>query len=159
MKLLVTGGCGFIGSNFIETCFKNKKNLKIVNVDALLTGGNKKNLEKIKNSDYRFVKGNICNKKLMEKLISNVDCIVNFAAESHVDRSINNSSNFVKSNIIGINTILNILKENKKIAHIDDIPNAFSKHPSIISLLHKIPDNREFHKIEEGVTWTEPILK
>lgn len=52
-----------------------------------------------------------------------------------------------------------LLKENKKIAHIDDIPNAFSKHPSIISLLHKIPDNREFHKIEEGVTWTEPILK
>ena len=82
MKLLVTGGCGFIGSNFIETCLKNKKNLKIVNVDALLVGSNRKNLEKIKNSNYKFVKGNISNKKLMEKLISKTDCIVNFAAES-----------------------------------------------------------------------------
>ena len=114
MKILVTGGCGFIGSNFIERCLKNTKNLKIVNVDALLTGSNKKNLEKINNSNYKFVKGNICDKKLMGKLISNADCIVNFAAESHVDRSIKSSANFVKSNIIGINTILDILKENKK---------------------------------------------
>ena len=67
-KVIVTGGNGFIGSNFIERCLKNTKNLKIVNVDALLTGSNKKNLEKINNSNYKFVKGNICDKKLMGKL-------------------------------------------------------------------------------------------
>lgn len=115
MKLLVTGGYGFIGSNFIKRCFKIKKKLKIVNVDALLTGSNVQNLKNIKNTNYKFVKGNISDKKLMKKLIGDCDCVINFAAESHVDRSIVNSSNFVKSNIIGINTILNVLKEKKNV--------------------------------------------
>ena len=115
MKLLVTGGCGFIGSNFILRCFEKEKNIKIINIDALKFGSNKQNLASIKNENYSFVKGDINNKKIMEKLIDKVDCIINFAAESHVDRSIENSEPFIKSNILGVHTILEILKSKKNI--------------------------------------------
>jgi len=120
MKLLVTGGLGFIGSNFILHILNNFPSYKIVNVDAELVGSNLKNLEEIKNSDnYKFVKENILEADLMKKLIKNSDVIINFAAESHVDRSISNAKPFIESNILGVFNILEILKNtNKKLIHI-----------------------------------------
>lgn len=113
MKLLVTGGCGFIGSNFIYRCLQTRKNVKIINVDAMVTGSNPSNLKNLKKSNYQFVKGNICDKKIMKKLINKVDVIINFAAESHVDRSISNSKKFIQANFMGVYNILEILREAK----------------------------------------------
>ena len=115
MKLLVTGGAGFIGSNFIQKCLNSSNDLSIINLDAMLIGSNKKNLENLNSKKYTFVKGNICNKPLVKKLINKVDCVVNFAAESHVDRSIINSSAFLKSNITGVQIILEELRKHKQI--------------------------------------------
>lgn len=115
MKLLVTGGCGFIGSNFIHYCLKKSKKIEIVNLDAMLDGSKIENLQNIDKSRYKFVKGNICNKKLVSKLVNDVDCVVNFAAESHVDRSIADSSGFVNSNILGVHTLLEVLRDNKHV--------------------------------------------
>lgn len=115
MKFLVTGGLGFIGSNFIlHLLSKNPKN-KIINLDACLSGSNKQNLLSLKNnSNYRFVKGNICNNGLVDRLISQSDVIVNFAAESHVDRSIVDAKPFINSNIVGVNTLLTAIKKYRK---------------------------------------------
>lgn len=115
MKILVTGGCGFIGSNFIHLCLKKSRKVKIVNLDAMLAGSNIENLQNIDKSRYRFVKGNIRNKELLSKLVSNVDYVVNFAAESHVDRSIADSSSFVNSNVLGVHTLLEVLRNNKNV--------------------------------------------
>ena len=115
MKLLVTGGYGFIGSNFILKLLEKYTEFKIKNVDAELNGSNPKNLSKIHNhKNYEFIKGNITNRKLMEKLISKSDAVVNFAAESFVDRSINDASPFLVSNILGTHTILDIITKQKK---------------------------------------------
>lgn len=114
MKLLVTGGLGFIGSNFVIHVLNNYDH-NIINVDAELIGSNHKSLTEIENSKrYKFVKGDITDYKLMEKLINESDAIINFAAESHVDRSISNAKPFIDSNIIGVFTILEILKNQKK---------------------------------------------
>jgi len=114
MKLLVTGGLGFIGSNFILKFLEDGNN-EVVNVDAEFYGSDNRNLSKIKDSEkYNFVKGNISNKKLMEEQISKCDAIVNFAAESHVDRSINDANPFLVSNIRGAFTILDIITKQKK---------------------------------------------
>jgi len=120
MKFLVTGGCGFIGSNFIYRCFQTQKNIKIINIDSMSLGSNPKNLQQLKNRNYKFVHGNICNKRLMNELTKDIDVIVNFAAESHVDRSIVDSTKFIKSNILGVQTILEILRKKKyiKLIHI-----------------------------------------
>jgi len=115
MKLLVTGGLGFIGSNFILKLLNETDEFDIVNVDAELYGAEQKNLDSIKNHEkYEFVKGNITNKRLMEELISKCDAVVNFAAESFVDRSINNADPFLVSNIRGTFTILDIITKQKK---------------------------------------------
>ena len=115
MKLLVTGGLGFIGSNFILKLLNETDEFDIVNVDAELYGADQKNLDSIKNHEkYEFVKGNITNKRLMEELISKCDAVVNFAAESFVDRSINNADPFLVSNIRGAFTILDIITKQKK---------------------------------------------
>ena len=114
MKLLVTGGLGFIGSNFILYILNNYPQIQIINVDAEVLGSNKKNLENIKNKNYKYVKGNITDKKLLQKLIINIDAVINFAAESHVDRSILDSEPFLKSNIMGVYTILDIIRKNNK---------------------------------------------
>jgi len=103
MKLLVTGGLGFIGSNFILDIIQNHNDFKVTNVDDQLYGSNHQNLSDIQDSkNYRFVKGNITNAALIEKLVSDCDAVVNFAAESHVDRSIANINPFVESNILGV---------------------------------------------------------
>ena len=120
MKLLVTGGLGFIGSNFISRVFENHEDWSVVNVDAELYGSNHQSLKKFKNnSKYSFVKGNIADQELMEKLVSESDAVVNFAAESHVDRSISNARPFIDSNILGVFTLLEIIKKmKKKLIHI-----------------------------------------
>ena len=115
MKILVTGGLGFIGSNFILKLLRESDDFEIVNVDAELYGADQKNLDSIKNHEkYEFVKGNITNKRLMEELISKCDAVVNFAAESFVDRSINDANPFLVSNIRGTFTILDIITKQKK---------------------------------------------
>lgn len=115
MKLLVTGGLGFIGSNFILHVLEKNKDYEIINVDAEHIGSNYKNLLGVKNSRrYEFVKGDITDQKLMNDLIDKCDAVINFAAESHVDRSITNAKPFIDSNIYGIFIILEILKKQKK---------------------------------------------
>ena len=115
MRLLVTGGLGFIGSNFILKTLDENKDIEIVNIDAQLDGSNIKNLQNLKNSrNYEFVKGNITNKKFMEEQIEKCDAVVNFAAQSFVDRSINDANPFLVSNIRGAFTILDIITKQKK---------------------------------------------
>lgn len=115
MKLLVTGGLGFIGSNFIMHILKNFHDFTIINVDAELYGSNPKNVYEIKNSEnYEFVKGDITDSKLMKKLISGCDAVVNFAAQSFVDRSISDANPFLESNVKGVFTLLEILRFTKK---------------------------------------------
>jgi len=115
LKILVTGGLGFIGSNFILIVKKRFPSWKITNLDSESFGSNKKNLKQIKKyKNYQYVKGNITNTSIVEKLISQNDIVINFAAESHVDRSINNPESFIKSNYIGTYTILEAIKKYKK---------------------------------------------
>ena len=115
MKILVTGGLGFIGSNFILKLLNESEDFEIINVDAELYGANRRNLSEIQNHEkYEFVKGNITNKRLMEETISKCDMVVNFAAESFVDRSISDANPFLVSNIRGAFTILDIITKQKK---------------------------------------------
>jgi len=115
MKILVTGGLGFIGSNFIIKTLEKFPKYEIINLDDELYGSNHSNLKNIKSSkNYKFVKGNICNEKILKKLVKKSDLVVNFAAESHVDRSISSAKPFIYSNIIGTFTILEEIKKFKK---------------------------------------------
>ncbi|PIY69123.1 dTDP-glucose 4,6-dehydratase [Candidatus Roizmanbacteria bacterium CG_4_10_14_0_8_um_filter_39_9] len=114
MKLLVTGGAGFIGSNFILYWIKKHPLDKIMNLDKLTYAGNLENLKEVeKNPNYEFVHGDICNPQLVNSLTKNVDMIVHFAAESHVDRSIQNGLPFVKTNVEGTFALLESARENK----------------------------------------------
>jgi len=108
MKLLVTGGAGFIGSNFIHYVLKERPNWEITNLDKLTYAGNLENLTEIQNEPgYNFVKGDIANRKLVDKLLwQGFDVIVNFAAESHVDRSILDASPFIATNVKGTQVLL-----------------------------------------------------
>jgi len=107
MKLLATGGAGFIGSNFILYWMRTHPEDFIVNFDKLTYAGNLENLKSVeKSSHYTFIKGDICNLEEVSKALKDVDTIVHFAAESHVDRSIDRPSDFVKTNILGTYTLL-----------------------------------------------------
>ncbi len=111
MKLLVTGGAGFIGSCFIKHILKKYPNYQVTNLDALTYCGNLNNLKDIEiNPNYKFIHGNICDSNLVNKLVKDVDYIVNFAAESHVDNSIKNPDIFYETNIKGTLTLLNAAK-------------------------------------------------
>jgi dTDP-glucose 4,6-dehydratase len=115
LKALVTGGLGFIGSNFILYLLENQPRFKIVNLDAKLPGSNIENLRGVrKHNNYKFVYGNITNQSLVDKLVMSSDVVFNFAAESHVDRSIVNPRPFIDSNIVGAYAILEAVRKYKK---------------------------------------------
>ncbi|MFX1445459.1 MAG: dTDP-glucose 4,6-dehydratase [Promethearchaeota archaeon] len=117
-SVLVTGGMGFIGSNFIRFLLKSNREFRVINLDKLTYAGNAENLknyEKTYPNHYKFYKTDICDFKLVNKIVDseNIDYIINFAAESHVDRSINYPDLFTKTNIIGTQTLLNVARKNK----------------------------------------------
>ncbi len=110
-NLLVTGGAGFIGSNFIEYILNKHPDLKVYNIDNLTYAGSLNNTKEFENcSRYTFYKGDICDKKLVKKIFNEhkIDGVINFAAESHVDNSIINPEIFIRSNILGVYNLLNI---------------------------------------------------
>ena len=123
MKLLVTGGAGFIGSNFIRYMLRAHPDYHIVNLDSLTYAGNLNNLKDCNSSPlYTFVQGDICNSTLVNKVMERygIDTVVHFAAESHVDRSISDASVFVKTNVLGTYTLLDAARDHaiKRFIHI-----------------------------------------
>jgi len=113
-NILVTGGAGFIGSNFIKYTLDNF-DYNVVNYDKLTYAGNLENLVDIEFNDrYKFIKGNICDKSEVESAVkeNGIDTIINFAAESHVDRSILGAKEFINTNVVGTHVLLEVLKEN-----------------------------------------------
>lgn len=119
MRLLVTGGAGFIGTNFIIYWLKAHPQDEIVNFDALTYAGNLENLISVeKNPQYRFVRGDICNPAQVSRVMQGIDTVVHFAAESHVDRSILEAAPFVTTNVSGTQVLLDAaLKANVKRFH------------------------------------------
>jgi len=116
MKLLITGGAGFIGSNFVRHVLNKYPKYKVVNIDKLTYAGNLDNLKDIeKNKNYKFIKADICNSKSIDKIIGSekIDAIVNFAAETHVDRSIHNPGGFLQTDVFGT---FNLLEASRKYA-------------------------------------------
>lgn len=106
-RFLVTGGSGFIGSNFLRYFLKQHSDCSVINLDKLTYAGNQENtkdLEKI--SHYEFVQGDICDSALVNRLMSRVDAVIHFAAETHVDRSIHGSQDFILTNVVGTNILL-----------------------------------------------------
>jgi dTDP-glucose 4,6-dehydratase len=123
MKILITGGAGFIGSNFIRQMLKDHPDNEIVNLDALTYAGNPDNLKDIAdNPRYTFIQGNICDREMVDAVFKNheIETVVHFAAESHVDRSIADSSVFVRTNVLGTHTLLDAAcrSEIQKFVHI-----------------------------------------
>jgi len=121
MKILITGGLGFIGTNFIKYWRKYHSNDFITNLDKITYAANPANLDELKNdSQYKFVKGDILDTNLVDELVSDSDLIIHFAAESHVDRSIDDPSMFVKTNVLGTYTLLNSAQKHgqKRFHHI-----------------------------------------
>ena len=114
MKLLVTGGAGFIGSNFIHYWLKKYPQDELVNLDKLTYCGNLENLKNIEDlPNYKFVKGDICDPKIVNKVMRGIDVVVAFAAESHVDRSILNPADFIMTNVVGTQVLLDAALKNK----------------------------------------------
>lgn len=108
-NVMVTGGCGFIGANFVRMAQNNFPEWRLINLDKLTYAGNLHNLEGIDEGEkYRFIKGDICNGSLIEKIFGEekIDTVVHFAAESHVDRSITGPADFIQTNIVGTFTLL-----------------------------------------------------
>lgn len=107
MRLLITGGAGFIGSNFIRTILKKYPEYEVINLDKLTYAGNPANLKDVeKTKNYTFIKGDICDKETVEKACQDVNIIVNFAAETHVDRSIIDAGDFVSTDVLGTYRLL-----------------------------------------------------
>lgn len=112
MRILVTGGAGFIGSCFVRHMLNKHSDYKIINLDALTYAGNIENLKDVEsNPNYTFVHGNICDRNLVRELVSECDCVINFAAESHVDNSIKHPEIFVETNVQGTLNLLQASKE------------------------------------------------
>ncbi|MBI5144638.1 MAG: dTDP-glucose 4,6-dehydratase [Candidatus Omnitrophica bacterium] len=107
LKILITGGAGFIGSNFIRHLLEEYSQYRIINLDKLTYAGNLDNLKDLeKNPNYEFIKGDICDSGLLEKVMAPCDIVINFAAQTHVDRSILSSKDFLKTNVYGVNQLL-----------------------------------------------------
>ena len=139
-NILVTGGAGFIGANFVLYTVKNKPDYKITVIDKLTYAGNKDNLKSVEDK-INFVEGDICDKELVDDLVSKNDIVVHFAAESHNDNSLRNPWPFIQTNIIGTYTILEAIKKHdKRLHHIStdevfgdlelDDPNRFNEDTS-----------------------------
>lgn len=112
MRILVTGGAGFIGSNFIHLRLSTHPQDKIVNLDKLTYAGNLENLEDVAGGpNYQFIKGDICDPQIVKKALSGVDVVVHFAAESHVDRSIMDPATFIKTNVLGTEVLLSLARQ------------------------------------------------
>jgi len=116
-KILVTGGAGFIGSNFVHHVYKHRPNWHIAILDALTYAGNKKNISGLDTARVSFVHGNICDQKLVDKLVSDIDVVVHFAAESHNDNSLQNPWPFVETNIVGTYQLLEAVRKHSKRLH------------------------------------------
>ncbi len=108
--ILVTGGAGFVGSNFIEYIFENYEDCYIVNLDKLTYAGSLDNIEKIEESKYSFYQGDIRNFQIVDRIFKNhpIDYVVNFAAESHVDKSLKNPQRFLETNVLGVQNLLDV---------------------------------------------------
>lgn len=118
-KLLVTGGAGFIGSNFVHYIYRERPDWEITVLDALTYAGNRANLAGLDESRVQLVVGNICDEQLVDKLVAKHDAVVHFAAESHNDNSLSNPRPFLDTNIIGTYTILEaVRKHGKRLHHI-----------------------------------------
>lgn len=119
MRLLITGGAGFMGSNFIRYILEKYPDYKIVNLDKLTYAGNPENLRDVeKNPNYKFVQGCICDAKIVDPLAKDADVIINYAAETHVDRSIISASDFAMTDVIGTQTLLEAAKKYKHLRYI-----------------------------------------
>jgi dTDP-glucose 4,6-dehydratase len=117
-RYLITGGMGFIGSNFIRYMFKKHPDARIVNLDKLTYAGNPANLkdvvrDKRYRNRYRFIKGDICDRKIVDKAMKDCDVVVHFAAESHVDRSILDAGTFIQTDVFGTYLLLEAARRNK----------------------------------------------
>ena len=128
--MLVTGGAGFIGINFLKHMLQHNRDLKIVNLDKLTYAANVADLPELDHIDnYQFVKGDICDNKLIASLLreNDIDCVVNFAAESHVDRSIDGPLEFTKTNVLGTAALLEEARSHWA-HHFEAAPDAFRFH-------------------------------
>lgn len=112
MRLLITGGAGFIGSNFIRYILNKHPSYKIINLDKLTYAGNPENLKDVQaGKNYTFVRGDICDGKLIKRIIAQCDCLINFAASTHVDRSIKDASDFLRTNVHGTYALLEAARQ------------------------------------------------
>lgn len=117
MKLLVTGGAGFIGSNFVHYVYRERPDWHITVIDALTYAGNEKNLDGLDGSRFSFIKGNICDEAVVDKAVDGCDAVVHFAAESHNDNSLHSPWPFVETNIVGTYRILEAVRKHQKRLH------------------------------------------
>ena len=117
MRILVTGGAGFIGSNFVHFIYKERPDWHITVIDKLTYAGNKKNLISLDNERYSFIKGDICDPGTINSAVSESDAVIHFAAESHNDNSLHSPWPFVNTNIIGTYQILEAVRKHEKRLH------------------------------------------
>ncbi len=132
MKLLVTGGAGFIGSNFVHYILDAYPEYEVITIDALTYAGNLENLARFEHdARHRFIKGNITDRELVDGLVAECDIVVHFAAESHVDRSILEPSVFIETNVLGTQVLLEAARKyNKRFHHVstDEVYGALGPH-------------------------------
>lgn len=142
MKLLVTGGAGFIGANFVHYTVKNRPEYEITVLDNLTYAGNTANLAPIKDK-ITFVKGDICDRELVDKLVGDTDIVVHFAAESHNDNSLRDPWPFIQTNLVGTATILEAIRTHDKRLHHISTDEVYGDLP--IDSLEKFTESTPYH--------------